>query len=188
MTDKKENTIKPEDKEKTLTLIATIKSLLLGELKSIVYNHKGSAYIKFINLAIGIEYLGACLDHHPFEKPKESENRFNQALKKLFDNKYKKYSKKAASIYFFEEFRCPFVHQLRPGRKIVLTHREESKVEGTKHLTPLESGELVLILEDFYDDFESAANKLIRQFEDHKITNKKGDKGFIRLVSVRDNK
>jgi hypothetical protein len=73
------------DKEKVvkLTLIDTISNILIGELKSIVYNHQGAAYSKFLNIAISIEYLGACLDHHPFDKPKESENRFNEALETL---------------------------------------------------------------------------------------------------------
>ena len=177
-----------ENKVKNVTLIETIRSILLGELKSVIYNHNGSAYIKFLNLAIGIEYLGTCLDHHPFDKDKESENRFNEALKKLFDKKYLKYAKKGSNIYFFEDFRCPFVHQLRPGKKIVLTHRDESKREGTKHLAPLETGELVLVLEDFFDDFEDAAKRLIRQFEDGTITTKKGDTGFIKLISIKNNK
>jgi hypothetical protein len=77
---------------------------------------------------------------------------------------------------------------LRPGKKIVLTHRKESNDEGTRHLTPLETGELVFVLEDFFDDFEDAANRLIRQFKDGTITNKKGDQGFIKLVSIKDNK
>jgi hypothetical protein len=177
-----------EDKVKNLTLIETTKSILIGELKSIIYNHNGSAYIKFLNLAIGIEYLGACLDHYPFDKDGESEKRFNEALKKLFNKKYEKYAKKGSDVYFFEDFRCPFVHQLRPGKKIVLTHRKESNDEGTRHLTPLETGELVFVLEDFFDDFEDAANRLIRQFKDGTITNKKGDQGFIKLVSIKDNK
>jgi hypothetical protein len=181
------NQDRQESNERIVTLTDTIKSLLLGELKSIIYKHSGSAYIKFLNLAIGIEYLGACLDHHPFDKDKESENRFNEALKKLFDKKYAKFAKKGSDIYFFEDFRCPFVHQLRPGKKIVLTHREESKKEGTKHLIPLGTGELVFVLEDFFDDFEEAANRLIRQFEEGKITNTKGDNGFIKLVSVKNN-
>jgi hypothetical protein len=184
-----ENQDDQENKERIVTLTETIKSLLLGELKSIIYDYSGSAYIKFLNLAIGIEYLGACLDHHPFDKDKESENRFNEALKKLFDKKkYGKYAKKGSKVYFFEDFRCSFVHQLRPSKKIVLTHREESKKEGTKHLTPVETGELVFVLEDFFDDFEEAAKRLIRQFEDGTITNKKGDKGFIKLVSINNNR
>jgi len=181
----------PEDDEskiRVLTLIDTLKTFLIAELKSIIYDHKGSAYMKFLNLAIGIEYLGACLDQHPFGKDKESETRFNDALKKLFDKRYSKYAKKGSDIYFYEEFRCPFVHQLRPGEKILLTHRIESQIEGTSHLTPVKSGELVLVLEDFFDDFEKAANVLIRQFEEGKITNKKGNKGFIKLVPIKDNK
>jgi hypothetical protein len=188
MDDKTKDSDENENKVRVLTLVDTIKNLLLGELKAIIYNHPGSAYIKFLNLAIGIEYLGACLDEHPFDKDKESEKRFNEALKELFDKKYAKYAKKGSDIYFFEDFRCGFVHQLRPSKKIVLTHREESKKEGTKHLFPLDSGELVLILEDFYDDFEKAAESLIWQFENGKITNKKGEKGFIKLVSIKDNK
>lgn len=167
-----------------LTLVDTIRRILIEEIKAIIYGHKGSAYVKFLNLAIGIEYLGACLDHHSFEKDKESETRFNDAIKKLFDKRYKKYAKKSADIYFYEEFRCPFVHQLRPGRKIVLTTREESIAEGTSHLGVLKSGQLVLVLEDFFDDFESAANKLISQFESGKITNKKGEKHFISIVPL----
>ena len=176
-------------KEKTirLTLTETINSIIIGELKSIIYDHKGSTYIKFLNMAIGIEYLGACLDHHPFDKDKESESRFNESLKKLFDKKYKKYAKKNSSPYLYEEFRCAFVHQLRPGKNIVLTHREESKVEGTTHLKSIKSGQLVLVLEEFFDDLEKAANRLIDQFKKGKITNKKGDKAFIAITSLREN-
>lgn len=170
-----------------LTLTDTVKSIVIDEMKSIIYQHKGSAYIKFLNLAICIEYLGACLDHHPFDKDGESETRFNDALKKLFVKKYEKFAKSGADIYLYEDFRCRFVHQLRPGKNIVLTHRDESKAEGTKHLTPIKSGQLVLVLEDFFDDLEKAANRLITQFKNGKITNKKGDKDFIQLISIRNN-
>lgn len=179
-----------EDKEHRTTRLAvtdTNNSLLLGELKSIIYNHKGSAYIKFLNIAICIEYLGACLDHHQFDKDGESENRFNDALKKLFNKKYEKFAKAGSEVYLYEDFRCRFVHQLRPSRKIVLTHREESKVEKTKHLAPLKDGRLVLVLEDFYDDLEKAATRLVDQFKKGKITNTKGDMGFIEVTSIRDN-
>ena len=167
-----------------LTLIDTVNKILIEELKSIIYDHKGSAYTKFLNLAISVEYIGACLDNHEFDKPKESEKRFNDAFKKLFDKKYHKYAKKSSDIYFFEEFRCPFVHQLRPGKKIVLTHREESIREGTTHLGSIESGQLVLVLEDFFDDLEAAAKGLINQFEKGTLTNKKGEKHFISIIPL----
>jgi hypothetical protein len=176
-----------EQRTATLTLTDTVNSILLGELKSIIYTHKGSAYIKFLNIAICIEYLGACLDHHPFDKEGESETRFNDALKDLFDKKYNKYAKAGSDVYLYEDFRCRFVHQLRPSKKIVLTHREESKVEGTTHLKPIKDGRLVLVLEDLFDDFEKAAKKLIYKFRTRKITNNKGDKDFIEVVSIRDN-
>lgn len=118
----------------TLNVSETINAILINEFKSIIFNHEGVAYSKFLLLAVGIEYLGACLDNFPFNKPKESEKRFNRALKKLFDKKYHKYAKKSARIYLFEDFRCGFVHQFRPSGKIALTHSHESKREGTKHL------------------------------------------------------
>jgi hypothetical protein len=176
--------MKIKGEELRLTLIDTIKRILVGQMKSIIYDHSGSAYMKFVNLAVGIEYLGACLDHYPFEKPKESEKRFNDALKNLFDKKYHKYTKKSADVYFFEEFRCPFIHQLRPGKKIVLTHRAEAEIEGTCHLGNIETGQLVLVLEDFFDDLEKAAKKLVDEFEKGKVTNKKGDNYFISVIPL----
>lgn len=76
---------------------------------------------------------------------------------------------------------CP---PLRPAKNIVLTHRAESKVEGTKHLNPLKSGQTVLVLEDFYDDLESAAKRLVRDLESGETTNNKADINFIEVVPL----
>lgn len=87
----KHNMLNNKDEEQkkveNLTLNESINAILLGELKSVIYNHNGAAYIKFLNLAIGIEYLGACIDNFPFEEEAQSEKRFNGALKKLFKKK-----------------------------------------------------------------------------------------------------
>lgn len=171
-----------------LSVKQSVENILLNEMHSLIYDHKGSAFIKFINIAIGIEFLGACLDQHPFTAYDESKNRFNKALKKLFPAKYKKYAHEQSENYFFKEFRGAFVHQLRPGKRIVVTHRDESKIEGTKHLVETDSGYLVLVLEDFYDDFEKACKELLKLNEKGKLPTKKVEQDYIRLFSTRNNK
>lgn len=48
--------------DKRLSVKESIRTIFVQEMKSVIYDHKGSAYIKFINIAIGIEYLGALLE------------------------------------------------------------------------------------------------------------------------------
>ena len=176
-----------DSRSRKLDVSNAIEAVTINEFKSIIYDHKGAAFSKFLLLAVGIEYLGACLDDFPFDEPKESENRFNKSLKKLFPKSYGEFAKKSAKVYLFEEFRCPFVHQLRPGKKISLTHRLESKKEGTSHLHYIKNGGLVLVLEDLFDDFEKASKKLINDFKTGKVTNKKGEANFLVVTSIRNN-
>jgi len=165
----------------------SVNALLLGELKSLIYEHKGSAFIKFVNITISIEYLGACLDNHDFLEEGHSKERFDAAIIKLFNKKYHPYAKSDNKYYLYEQFRCPFTHQLRPGKNIVVTHREESKKEGTTHLEQTKCGELVLVLEDFYDDLESACKTLIKLGEKGKLPSIKMQQGHIKLVSLNKN-
>jgi hypothetical protein len=60
-------------------------------------------------------------------------------------------------------------------------------LEGTTHLKPIKDCRLVLVLEDFFDDLEKAATKLIDQFNSGLITNNKGGKHFIAITSIRGN-
>ncbi len=175
-------------KQTKLTVEQSIQAIFLNELRSLIYDHHGSAYIKFTNIAIGIEYLGACLDQHAFSDFGESENRFNKALKKLFPKEYKKFALEQSQKYLYREFRCSFLHQLRPGKGIVVSHRDESKREGTTHLKETESGYLVLILEDFFDDFEKACKKLDDLNKKGKLPTKKLGQDYILITETRHNK
>jgi hypothetical protein len=163
-------------------------NLFMNDLHEVIYDHPGSKLIKFIYLAIGIEYLGACLDQYDFLKKGESENRFNEALKKLFPNKYHQFAKTNASVSLYEEFRCAFVHQLRPGPSIAVTHRGESKREGTTHLKKTLNGMLILVLEDLFDDFEKACKTLIRLDEKGKLPSKKLEQNYLRVFDIKDNR
>jgi len=101
---------------KNLTVIDTIEALIEGELRRIIHDCPGNAFIKFVPIAIAIEYLGACIDAKSFEDSGCSEDRFNIALKKLFPKKYEPFAKKSHVHYMFKDFRCAFVHQFRGSR------------------------------------------------------------------------
>lgn len=176
-----------KDNVRLLTVVDTINNILLQEYKSIVYDCQGSNFAKFILIAVGIEYLGACLDEFPFTERSKSENRFNQALVKLFSKRYHQYAKGASSAYLYEKFRCGIVHQLRPAKGVAFSHRDEAKREKTSHLSYVKNAPFVLVLEDFYDDFEMACIKLVRMIESGKLTNKKVEEDYLRLTNVRDN-
>lgn len=172
--------------EKILTVSECV-NLFIRDLHEVIYEHPGSKMIKFIYLAVGIEYLGACLDGHDFLKEGESENRFNKALKKLFPNKYHPFAKADAKISLYKQFRCPFVHQLRPGQDIAVTHRNESNKEGTTHLKRTKNGMLILVLEDLFDDFEKAGRELVRLDQMKKLPTKKLKENYLRVFDIIDN-
>lgn len=173
--------------EKILTVSDCV-NLFTSDLREVIYEHPGSKMIKFIYLAVGIEYLGACLDEYDFLEERESKNRFNRALKKLFPKKYPPFAKVDAKINLFEQFRCAFVHQLRPGKDIAVTHRNESKEQGTTHLKKTFDGMLILVLEDLFDDFEKASKELIRLEQMGKLPTKKLKQNYLRVFDIVDNK
>lgn len=177
-----------EEKEleiKILSTLQTIDAVILGELKQIIYT-EGAPYIKFLLFAGIIEYLGACLDSNPFIKEKLSEERFNNALKKLFPTKYKAFSNAGSSHYLYEGFRCNMVHRLVP-RKFAFTTRKEAIEDGNNHLKPscTDENNIILVLEDFYDDIEKAAKKLKKLFDQGKAPKSKAIEGQIKISGIK---
>ena len=157
-----------------------LNKILLGELKEIIYS--GNApYIKFILVMTAIEYLGASFDTFSYHESGHSEDRFNNALKKLFPNKYHGFSNDSNSFYFYENLRCGLVHQFRPKiPEILLTTRNEAIKEGNKHLEK-KNGDLYLVLEDFYDDLEKAVKKLIKMSDKGQTPSNKLTEDFIQV-------
>lgn len=183
----------------TLTIINIIKGVIAEEVGCLIYPEgkkspdvfqQSHAYIKFLPIVACIEFLGACYDEFPFETTRLSqsdlvEDRFNKALKELFDKRYLPFSKSDHKFYFYKKLRCSMIHQLRPGKGIMFTTRKESIEDKNKHLQEDQHGHLILILEDFYDDLQKAANKIINLFNRKKITNKKGDLAFIDILEYK---
>ena len=171
--------------------------MIINEIGGLIYPNgksvndifkQSSPYIKFFPIISSIEFLGACYDELPFDTTRLNkedivEKRFNIALKNLFDNKYLPFAKADSEFYFYKKLRCSMIHQLRPGIGIMFTTRLESKEDKTEHLKKEKNGYIILVLEDFYDDLKKASEKLIYQFNNKKITNKKGELAFLEVRS-----
>jgi hypothetical protein len=186
----------------TLNILDIIRGVIAGEVGCLIYPEgkkspdifqQSHAYIKFLPVVACIEFLGACYDEFPFDTTRLDkrdlvEDRFNKALKELFDKKYLPFSKSNHKFYFYKKLRCSMIHQLRPGAGIMFTTRKESFEDQNKHLKEDQLGHLILVLEEFYDDLQKAANKLITLFERKKITNKKGELAFIDILDYKNRK
>lgn len=183
----------------TLSILQIIQGVIVGEVGCLIYPEgtkspdvfqQSNAYIKFLPVVSCIEFLGACYDEFPFETQRMSqkdivEDRFNKALKELFDKKYLPFSKGNHRYYLYKKLRCTMIHQLRPGKGVMFTTRKEAIEDGNSHLTEDEQGHLILVLEDFFDDLQKAALKLVSLFERKKLTNKKGGLAFIEVLEYR---
>lgn len=168
--------------ETILSTKQTIEAVVIKEFKYLVYQD-GAPYIKFLLFATVLEFLGACLDIFPFNEEKRSEERFNNALKKLLPNKYKTLANAGSGHYLYTGFRCEMVHRLKPNG-FAFTTRKDALKENNEHLKmdSAESKVMILVLEDFYDDIEKAAKKLIKMYENGKAPKHKGDEDQLRIM------
>src|ERR1051326_856679 len=124
-----------------------INTVFLIEYQDIVMRH---AYISFALIAIGIEFLGACLDNDDFGKTGLSNKRFKVGIQ-LFPATYHPH---ANDLY--SDLRSGFAHQFRPGMKFELTHLSEAPSKGWQHLQVTSDNRLCLVAEPFYEDFTEA--------------------------------
>lgn len=171
--------------ERILSTRQTIDALVLSDLKQNIYTN-GTPYIKFLFFPIVIEYLGACIDSYPFDDNGHSEKRFNASLKKLFPEKYKKFTKSNSHFYLYTGFRCNLIHRLVP-EKFALTTREEARIDGNIHLELeiFREEKICLVLEDFYDDIERAAKRLLKLYDSGKAPKQKGNEKQIRITTTQ---
>lgn len=128
-----------------------IKEILIGEIKDIVDRH---AYLSFILICAGIEYLGICIDDTSGWSDKgKSGNHFKKAIEKLFPSHYK-FLKNDLYSYL----RCGMTHSQLPGG-YGLTELKDSFSKYEDHL--IKNNKLIVV-EYFYQDFVSACNKVIK--------------------------
>ena len=140
-------------------------------------------YLSFGNIAVGIEFLGACTDNHPFEQPGLSKARFKSGIDTYMaqvDSRYQDYNHfnlncsgtPTSPYYLYKHPRCGMAHIIRPQGAIGFCSRNEAQQDGYSHLEKFPDGsKIVMTAEDFYDDFEKACDLLIAD-----LPNKTGSK------------
>lgn len=126
----------------------------------------GSTIGKFILIAVGIEFLGACLDRQHMNATGRSEKRFNTAIRELFPKKYHHFTQLTSIPNLFLDFRCPVIHQFRAGKSLYLCSRMDRQGVEERHLTYRPDGTLVLIAEEFYVDLAAAGARLVNRQEE----------------------
>ncbi len=155
-----------------------IKGTLIGSIENMTIGADDLAtnpYVGFSLVCQSIEIIGACFDEYDWEDRNLSELRFRLAIKKLFPEKYQVYNHRNNKIDLYKNLRCPMVHQMRPGKFIGLSERRAEIISGTKnaHLTIQTEKDgfkkLVLIYEDFFNDFKGACQKVIELIEVEKL-------------------
>ena len=152
------------DPMKSNQLKDQIREVILTDFAGIMKT-PGSTIGKFILIAAGIEFLGACLDRQHLNATARSEKRFNSAIVKLFPKKYHHFVKKESVPNLYFDFRCPIVHQFKPGKSVVLYSDNKAENGGFRHLTYNVEGSLILVAEEFYRDLASAGLEFIRRID-----------------------
>lgn len=151
-----------------------IRQLFLNEMEKIVYTHRHH-YLSFGLVSQGIEFLGACLDDkHEFiydgkDTREYAGKRFRNAIEILFPKNYRPYAIKGKEHDLYDNLRNGMTHMVTPKPYVGLTHRQEAKHFGTEHLKLYDTvdgngktyKQLILIAEDYYNDFETACFTII---------------------------
>jgi hypothetical protein len=153
-----------------------IKDVLIVEIKQMTLHENEEASHPYIGFSIvnqSIECLGACFDDYDWGAQNLSGLRFRNAIRKLFPDKYKHFNNgKKHDLY--NNLRCSLVHQMRPGHNIGLSERkyEKKSDQNNTHLT-IQNEQLILIYEEFLDDFIKACKKTIEWIDNGKLTTQK---------------
>ena len=131
-----------------------IKEVLIDEINDIVSRH---AYLSFILICAGIEYLGICIDDgSKWSDRGKSGNHFKDAIEKLIPSHYK-----FLKDNLYDYLRCGMTHSQLPGG-YSLTEFKNRKDSPFKYEEHLIKNNKVIVVEFFYQDFVSACNKVIR--------------------------
>lgn len=146
-----------------------IEQVLIGDIGKM--QEAGLHYLSFSIIASGIEFLGACFDDHEFRHYEQGlpPKRFKKGILELFPSNYQN---EADNLY--KDLRCGFAHIVSPQGDMVLTENKHIGNSTTKHLDRVKSGNLILVAEDFYNDFKNACNKIIEKIakKDHLLNSK----------------
>jgi len=137
-----------------------IDTVLVNDIGKVI--EAGCPYLAFGLIAQGIETLGALLDEMKLNDINLSERRFRNAINTLFNyqtSRYPKYVAESSEYDLYKYLRCGMVHTLSPSGKIGFTTKCKAEMNGLEHLILSENGQLILVIEDLFEDFKKACKK-----------------------------
>lgn len=143
-----------------------------GYCSTIKEIHLSQPYVSFGLISAGIEFLGKCLDETTEFSDYRSgltKRQFNVAISQLFPS----YINANNTFDLYSNLRNGFFHALIPKPTIWLRQRHTTQFE---HLSihNIQGGErLVIIIENFYSDFENACNAVIFKIENDELSHPK---------------
>lgn len=116
-------------------------------------------YHAFIIMSTGIEFLGRCLKgNYDWETERVSRELFEHAITKLDSlKKYAPYLKNNGNYDLYVSLRCGLSHSASPKFEITLSSKAEAP-----HMTMISGRRLNLRCEDFFYDFKTACENIIR--------------------------
>ncbi len=138
-----------------------IQQVFINELDKI---KSTNPYISFAIMAIGIEFLGKCLDYDAkhWNVPRKSKDNFEYAINRL--DSLSAYRPFLTSHKLWDSLRNGFAHSFVPKYPLTLSSKDE-----TAHLVlhGNNNNRLNLKCEDFYNDFKKACIKVVNmEFSD----------------------
>ena len=129
-----------------------IKDIILGSMDNIAKDK--SYYFSFIFIPIAIDFLGKCIsDDKTFTKNENGSVDFNRCINELMPSEYK-------DTNLYDKLRNGMLNMLKPKDGVGLTHAKEAKEFNLKHLE-VKNGDIVLVVEELWEDVKKAANKVI---------------------------
>ncbi len=159
-----------------MNILDFIQKVLINEFKEIQQN-KGDRFISLNLICLGIEFLGACLDSEPFSAKGLSAPRFRRAIYDLFPTSYQKVNQGSGKLFdLYENLRCGLFLVILPGSPLALIQRSEEEKLDAHHLDIKEiqgMDRLVLVLENFFDDYEGACKEIIARMRDGRLGGRK---------------
>lgn len=169
--------------ETRITAPELIEKHLLPDIKKMI--DQGFDYLAFPVIAQTIELIGSFFDSNPFDQSgteaTKRADRFQNGIKHLFkDSAYKNNNGD-----FYENLRCSFAHQMRPGSGFYLTSLGNG-IPKNKHLKKADSGDRFLIIECFFEDLEKAVKRLVGEISKNldKIDKTKVEQVFLVVKTV----
>ena len=147
-----------------------IQQVLINEIGEIHIKHP---YISFGTMAVGIEFLGKCLNQYndwDYYKPGLPKKDFERAINQL--DAFTKYRQYLNRFKICDSLRNGFAHAFVPKKTISLSSKDEMK-----HLV-IHNNMLNLRCEDFYNDFKSACEEIINM---EKFPSKKMDSHILNV-------